>query len=359
MEPFAALPDTDIDRSDVWLRRVGGFAALPGLLAARGVAPAQILSASGLAADALALPDRQVGFAASARALSEAVLATRCEHFGLLAGGETHLGDLGFLGSEMRSAAALGPALRSLAAHHHCICTGGAVLLQEQERIVRLGYAVFHPNLDHLGPALDFAAAAGVTLIRELCGRDWNPGEVLLPRRRPADPSPYQAFFRCPVQFDAELCELRFPTGALNQRLLPTAGKRQVVTTPPDLRVAGEHLLPQLYRAARMQLLHGEADGEQIASMLGLHRRSLSRRLAACGQSFQRVLDDVRYTVARELLADTNLAVVDIALALGYAEASPFVRAFRRWSGHAPTQWRIRYSGDVCSRPTVPPPRLA
>lgn len=355
MEPFAALRGSDIDRSDVWLRRVGGFAALPGLLAARGVAPAQVLSVSGLAADALELPARQVGFAASARVLSEAVQATGCEHFGVLAGSETHLDDLGFLGSEMRSAVALGPALRSLAAHHHHICTGGAVLLQEQERMVRLGYVVFHPNLDNLGPAHDYAAAAGVSLIRQLCGQDWNPGEVLLPRRRPANPRPYQAFFRCPLQFDAELCELRFPTGALNQGLLPTAGKRQVVATPPDLRVAGEHLLPQLYRAARMQLLQGEAGGEQIASMLGLHRRSLSRRLEACGQSFQRVLDDVRYMMARELLADTDLPVVDIALALGYAEASPFVRAFRRWSGHAPTQWRTRYRGDPNSRSTTPP----
>lgn len=107
-----------------------------------------------------------------------------------------------------------------------------------------------------------------------------------------------------------------------------------------------DRLLPQLYRTTRMLLLHGQAHGDQMAHTLGLNRRTLARRLAAHGQSLQRVLDEVRYAVARALLADTDLSVVGIALTLGYAEASPFVRAFRRWSGTAPLPWRQAHRAD-------------
>ena len=347
MQPLASLNRAVIEHSDAWSRRVGGFAALPGLLAAHGVAPLPVLSASGLTPDALSLPERKVGFAKSARALGEAVRATRCEHFGLLAGGQTRLADLGSLGAMMLGAPALGPALRSLAAHHHHVCTGGVVLLQEQERTVSLGYAVFHPDVDHLAPAFDFAAAAGLTLIRELCGRTWNPIEVLLPRRRPADPGPYQAFFRCPVRFNAELCEMRFPSGVLQQRLLPTTTRGNPALAAFEEQLIDDQLLPRLYRTTRMLLLQGQAHGDQMAHTLGLNRRTLARRLAAQGQSLQRVLDEVRYAVARELLEDTDLSVVDIALTLGYAEASPFVRAFRRWSGSAPLIWRQAHRDEA------------
>jgi AraC-like DNA-binding protein len=74
--------------------------------------------------------------------------------------------------------------------------------------------------------------------------------------------------------------------------------------------------------------------------MLAMHRRTLNRRLKAHGMTFQQILDQVRYEVARELLADTEIAVNNIAAALGYTSISPFVRSFRRWSGTTPGRWR-------------------
>jgi AraC-like DNA-binding protein len=48
----------------------------------------------------------------------------------------------------------------------------------------------------------------------------------------------------------------------------------------------------------------------------------------------------VRFEIARELLADTDVAIDDISAVLGYASVSPFVRSFRRWSGTTPGRWR-------------------
>ncbi len=76
-----------------------------------------------------------------------------------------------------------------------------------------------------------------------------------------------------------------------------------------------------------------------VASALGLGDRSLRRRLAAEGVSYQALLDEVRETLAVQLLETGLLTVEDVALRLGYAEASSFIVAFRRWRGTTPAAY--------------------
>ena len=73
-----------------------------------------------------------------------------------------------------------------------------------------------------------------------------------------------------------------------------------------------------------------------VAAALGVSDRTLRRRLAADGTSYQRLLDDVRESLAVELLGTGRLRVQDVAVRLGYAEASSFILAFRRWTGRTP-----------------------
>ncbi|MFG1377460.1 helix-turn-helix domain-containing protein [Xanthobacter autotrophicus] len=71
-----------------------------------------------------------------------------------------------------------------------------------------------------------------------------------------------------------------------------------------------------------------------------MHPRTLNRRLLEAGSSFVAIRDEVRFRVAQELLALTDLPVGDIASALSFSAHSNFVRAFRRWAGVTPTVWR-------------------
>ena len=68
-------------------------------------------------------------------------------------------------------------------------------------------------------------------------------------------------------------------------------------------------LLPDVYRAVRRLLIDHRHGGDEIAEALSMHRRTLNRRLQAQGTSFQRVLDDVRFQVARELPRPTSLSM--------------------------------------------------
>lgn len=96
--------------------------------------------------------------------------------------------------------------------------------------------------------------------------------------------------------------------------------------------------LAQQVRILLAQRLAFDPSAAGVASALGMAERTLRRRLAADGTSFQQVLDDVRVSLARQLLGTGSLGVAQVAQRLGYAEAASFIRAHRRWHGTTPTR---------------------
>ena len=81
-------------------------------------------------------------------------------------------------------------------------------------------------------------------------------------------------------------------------------------------------------------------DKSLIAAQLGMSDRTLQRRLRDEGTSFREILDDTRHYLARELLRNTRFPLADVATQLGFAEPSAFYRAFRKWEGCTPGQFR-------------------
>ena len=95
-------------------------------------------------------------------------------------------------------------------------------------------------------------------------------------------------------------------------------------------------------RLLRTRLTGHDCSADTIAHLFAMHRRTLSRRLKDSGKGYRTITGETRFEIARQLLQDTRVPLGEIAAALGYSEASAFARAFRRWSGHTPTEWRAR-----------------
>ncbi len=83
-----------------------------------------------------------------------------------------------------------------------------------------------------------------------------------------------------------------------------------------------------------------DSSSESVARKLSISDRTLRRRLAAEGFSFQEIVSALRYEQAQKALASTQLSIGDIARFLGYSDASNFGHAFRQWSGMSPRQYR-------------------
>lgn len=97
----------------------------------------------------------------------------------------------------------------------------------------------------------------------------------------------------------------------------------------------------------------GEFTPEQAGNALGVHARTLQRRLREEGASFEKIKDDVRREWAESLLAQPSVSLSQIAFMLGYADSSAFSRSCRRWFGEAPRTFRASLTART-PRPAGP-----
>lgn len=323
--------------------RVGPLMGIAVVARQAGIDPAKLFAEAGLRADLFEDPDNLVSFRKAGHLLAICVERTGYEDFGLQAGkmsGATTLGIAGFL---VQQSPTVGAALRNLTLHLHLHDRGAVPMFSVVDGSAQLGYAVYEPGVEAIEQINDLAVAVGCNLLRGLCGEEWVPSEVRLARRVPADTRPYRAHFRAPVVFDAHENLLLFPARWLERpvpgadpQLLKFLQQRVAELENEDRRTLAQRLRPMI----RGALSYRDCSAERIAAMMSMHRRTLNRRLQDDGTSFRAIVESVRHEVACQLLANTRLPLNEIATALDYADPSVFTRAFRRWSGQSPSEWR-------------------
>jgi AraC-like DNA-binding protein len=323
--------------------RMAPTMTVPSLLAELGVEPAGVLAEFGLTPAHFNAPDRVMSFELRSRLLARCAQVARCPHFGLLVGQRGTTSVLGPVGFLMQSASTLRGALeigtRQLRLHNPV----GSLAYARSGSYCTFSFTIRGPG--HLGDeqSLDLATAGMFSVMRTLCGSHWRPVEVRLAHSRPRDVTPFRRYFQAPVVFDSDETALVFGSQWLNVPLA-TADPflhmfMQQYVRELDLdRI--EDLSGQLRRALPALLTRGQATPRDAARRLGLGVRTLNRRLAEEGLSFLLLRDEARYAIARQLLGNTHMPAGQVATRLGYANASAFTRAFQRWSGIAPTQWR-------------------
>lgn len=270
---------------------------------------------------------------------------TRIPHFGLLFGQRADITSLGLLGALMRHSPDVGTALHNLILHLHLQDRGGVPRMTTRAGVATLGYAIYHPEVEGISQILDGAIAIACNIMRSLCGGEWKPSEVLFSHTQPRDVRPYRRFFRAPLRFDADQTALVFPASCLG-RCLPGANaqlRRLLEARIAALEAQGNgDIVDQLRRVLRSVLFSGSGSMEQVSPLFSMHRRTLNRRLRDQGTTFKTLIDESRFEIAKQLLGDTTIPVVEIAATLDYADASAFTRAFRRWSATTPAAWRER-----------------
>lgn len=319
------------------------FHNVPELLRQCGVNPDKVFRAAGLSAEDLASPDRSMTFSDADRLLTACRQATKCPHFGLLIGQQAGLNELGLPGRLARNAATVGDAMRDLMAHFVLHDTGGTPSVSIHGDTVSFGYGIHTPGFVNLDQVYDLSAAVAYNILKELCGPDWRPDAILLPRARPADIGPYRRYFGAPLKFDAARQAIVFGVSWLTR---PIAGADPLVRELIENRAREtiSHPDPVLEadvrRVIHLLLISSECSRESVARRLGMHHRSLSRRLRAIGTTYQNLYDETRFDLAQQLLCDTRLPVARVSRAVGFADPTIFTRAFRRWSGQTPREFR-------------------
>jgi len=327
--------------------RVAPLIGLPRFLSDHGLDPTAVIRRVGCDPALFDDPDNPIDFAVVGRLLVHTADVTGCPYPGLELGRRWGLDELGALGRTISFAPDVGTALRALILHFHLHNRGAVPALWEGGTEAMFGYTVYRPDVPGTDHIYDTALAISLNVLRELAGNGWKATEVRMFRDRPADTEPFHQHFRTRLRFGMEHAAIVFPAVDLARPLAdanPIAYASALRKLDRVDAATGPRTASKVRRLLRGLLITGSGvdgiDLRKTAQLFALHPRTLKRRLHAEGTTFRALLAETRYEIARQLLRDTHLQTVDLALALGYSDSASFDHAFRRWSGTTVTAWR-------------------
>jgi AraC-like DNA-binding protein len=318
-------------------RALEGFASLVREL---GGDAQKILSRVGIANDAAAHPLEWVSFPAVLRAYEMAAAETQCRTFGLRLGTVRQLTFLGPLQLIVSYS-------RDLRGGFEAFCRFVSVQnTGYQPRLdVGLREATFELTLNSQLRCwgqqwIEESLIIALRLLRGCLGEDYVPRRVTLRHAASSDRATYERYF------GTEVCtQGRVDGVTIDRRDLELANARRddELISMLGAYLRGEampaHISALVKGVLRSSLGAGDISIEAVAAELGIHKRTLQRRLRETGTTFADLSDEVRADAASHYVSAGTLPLTLVALQLGFSDQSAFNRAFRRWFQRSPTEW--------------------
>lgn len=236
--------------------------------------------------------------------------------------------------------------LRRFERYFAIISTGVTHTLEEhgdEVHLVRRYAAAAQMRL--LAPA-EFAFAATLSHVRMALGHPYAPREVRFAAPAPASDAEHRRFFGCPVSFGAALSAIVLDRAALAlpmQRPEPELAlilERHAELLVGKVGSPDEDFPTRVRRVVVEGLPDGNVSLEWTARRLATSVRTLQRRLREEGLSYDALLDGTRRDLARQYLGDPALSIQETAHLLAFGDLRGFYRAFRRWEGRTPAEYR-------------------
>jgi AraC-like DNA-binding protein len=311
----------------------------------RGVTASSLYQAAALDPASLRSPDHRIPFAQLVSLYEIAAVATDDHAFGLHVGESVDATAFDVLGYSVINSANLGEALARVV-RYHCIWTDGAAFeLREEGAKAVLSYQYLDPAIREHRHDAEMTFAAFINLARAVTGTDWQPESVSFQHARPADFSEHKRIFRCPVRFAAEANEFVMKSAVLRLNIRKADARLCAVLDQhaEALRTRypyHDDLIGRAREIIRKELNGGNPAIEGVAHKLGMSPRTLQRKLREQDTSHQQLVDDLRKALALRYLNEPAMAIGEVAYLLGFSESSAFHRAFKRWTGRTPNEYR-------------------
>lgn len=254
------------------------------------------------------------------------------------------------IGSAIGASSTVGMALRRLVDYFALLQDCTDIRLEREEGTAILSYRILDPDIWPRHHDAMFSLGIVAQIIRKGTRGVWDNVEFQFEAGQGEMRGDMSQIVAAPCSFGAESNSMRFPAGFLDCSLdtrFPHAPLRQLNESFVSKRRAkpiSERLAEVVFR----DLDRFTIDQDRVAREIGMSSRTMRRKLADEGSSFQEVLDECRMRQAVfEFRTRPHLSIAQIALRLGYSEHSTFTRAFHRWSGMAPQAYRARLAAKI------------
>ena len=323
----------------IWARKIAD------LLEARGKPAAKILLEVGLDRTALRQPGARIPFVTHAALFEAAAEHLKDPGFGLHFGSSVDPLDAGALGFLVANSPTLGDALGNLAAYLRLMTEGAELSIETGDVLAIASVRILDPHVERLGQLEEFGLALMMNFCRFVVGRRLRPEWVECLHQPRQSIEALEQYFGSPVRFGQTRTAI-----VLNKNLLDLRCRNADERLLRILKAHCDELLEKLGATADLKqhvahlvsshLPSSPVTAKSVASELGMSERTVARRLSEQGLSFGQIVDDVRRRLAERYLREPDMRPSQIAYLLGYSEPSAFTRAFRRWTGQSPSEYR-------------------
>jgi AraC-like DNA-binding protein len=289
---------------------------------------------------------RRIAAAAQSKLLEYAAEALEDSAFGLHLAQQVNPREAGLLFYVASAAKNIGEALALYARYCRIVNEAVRVKLLQAQRGAVVEFNIVGLSRHRIRQNVEFGIAAIVKGLREAAGRNIHPTHVAFAHARNSNLRQFERFFGCPVEFGAPTDQLAFSTETLALPLA-TEDRYLLETLQPicDEAAKERHTPTGTLRAsveteAQKLLPHGKANRQTVAREMGMSERTLARRLAREGTSYDEVVDQLRRSLALQYVKERSLSFSQIAWLLGYEGGTSFSHAFVRWTGRSPSAAR-------------------
>lgn len=259
---------------------------------------------------------------------------------GLLAGERYHFSAYGIWGYALACSPSARKAVELSQAYQELTFVFSGFTVKEEGDFARLVFDNSDVPADIALFSIEREIHAAMLILRELAGTSLGPEWVRFQHVRPAHAELYDKFFQGKIEFSAACNELIFPRRVLDEpRSVGNVATSSLLDKQCSELLAKRTARRGVSGKVRDILLRQRPmtmDMELVAENLYMTSRTLRRKLEAESTSFRQLVDEIRLTLAEEMLSGTRLSVEQIAERLCYADASSFSQAFKRMSGKTP-----------------------
>jgi AraC-like DNA-binding protein len=308
-----------------------------------GLDPVGLMMSVGLDVADLAAPEKWIPAGDVATLLQLSADRSGHEDFGLLLAGRRRLSTLGPLSVVLSQEPDLRSALKLLNGYERSYNEALHLRLDEGSGVATIRLWLEFAEPVPVRQSLELATAALHGIIKQLLGRSWEPLSVCFSHPKPRSLDAYHDVFGARLQFDHPFTGLVFfadqldaPNTMSDPLLRPYA--QQFLKSMPSPR--GATVTDRVRELVDVLLPLGRCSTAQVARNLGVTPRTLHRQLAAEGQTFSSVVDDIRAALAERYLANDRYSLTDVSQLLGFMAPSAFSRWFRGRFHATPTEWR-------------------
>jgi AraC-like DNA-binding protein len=336
---------------DMSLIRGTALVGYPELVTSLGGDPAALLRAARIPTATVGNHEAYIGYRNVVTAVESAAAATEALDFGRQLAQRQGIEILGPVGVAARTAHTVGDGLRSISQYLSVYSPSIAVALLagDDPALARVEFRIVLDDLPDHRQTTELALGVSLRILQLLAGGRFQCRAVHLPHAPITPKRDYVAYFGCKARFDEPFAGFTLAAADLQRPLASDASVHATVRAYLD-SIAAPGALDVIESAQdliRHLLPTGTLTINLVASQLGMHARSLQRRLAKQSTTFEVLVDGTRRELATRLLRDTDMPMSQLAGVLGYSEQSVLVWASHRWFGAPPSTQRHLLRGAV------------